>query len=670
MSVTWALPFKEKLTPEIGKERAVDPEEYRKIHEESLRDIEAFWSNVARELEWFKPWDRVLVADPQPPFYKWFVGGRLNASYLTLDRHVKGGRKNKVAIIWEGEPVDQSGNPTEVRKLTYYDLYREVNRLAYVLKNKFGLKKGDTIGIYLPMIPELPIAMLAAARLGVTFTVVFSGFTAQALADRLNDAEAKLVITADGGYRRGKVIRLKDIVDKALEQSPTVKNVIVYRRVGLTDINMVKGRDYWWHEVMADAPMNTYVEPEPVESEHPLYILYTSGTTGKPKGIVHDTGGYMVLLHATMKWVFDAREDDIHFCTADIGWVTGHSYIVFGPLLEGMTTIMFEGALDYPNPDRWWAIVERYGASILYTSPTGIRTLMRFGDDWVKKHDLSTIRLMHSVGEPINPEAWRWLWKLAGREKVPFGSTWWMTETGGILISHAPGLALVPLKPGTNGPPLPGIDADVVDDNGKPVPTGQRGYLVIKKPWPGMLLTIWKDPDRYVKTYWSKFPGMFYAGDYAVKDEDGYFWILGRADEVIKVAGHRLGTYELESALIQHPAVAEAAVVGVPDPVKGEIPVAYVVLRQGVQPTEQLRAELNNTVRELVGPIATLSNIFFVTKLPKTRSGKIMRRLVKAVVTGQPLGDVTTLEDEASVEEVKKAYEEFKAEIEKLSKQG
>ncbi|MGC9152932.1 MAG: acetate--CoA ligase [Vulcanisaeta sp.] len=670
MSVTWALPFKEKIIPEIGKERAVDPEEYKRIHQESLRDIEAFWSNIARELEWFKPWDKVLVADPQPPFYKWFVGGKLNASYLTLDRHVKGGRKNKVAIIWEGEPVDQSGNPLEVRKLTYYDLWREVNRLAYVLKNKFGLKKGDTIGIYLPMIPELPIAMLAAARLGVIFTVVFSGFTAQALADRLNDAEAKLVITADGGYRRGKVIRLKDIVDKALEQAPSVKNVIVFRRVGLNDVNMVKGRDYWWHEVMADVPMNTYVEPEPVESEHPLYILYTSGTTGKPKGIVHDTGGYMVLLHATMKWVFDAREDDIHFCTADIGWVTGHSYIVFGPLLEGMTTIMFEGALDYPNPDRWWAIVERYGATILYTSPTGIRTLMRFGDEWVKKHDLSTIRLIHSVGEPINPEAWRWLWNLAGREKVPFGSTWWMTETGGILISHAPGLALVPLKPGTNGPPLPGVDADVVDDNGNPVPPGQRGYLVVKKPWPGMLLTIWKDPDRYVKTYWSKFPGMFYAGDYAVKDEDGYFWILGRADEVIKVAGHRLGTYELESALIQHPAVAEAAVVGIPDPVKGEVPVAYVVLRQGYSPSDKLKAELNNTVRELVGPIATLSNIFFVTKLPKTRSGKIMRRLVKAVVTGQPLGDVTTLEDEASVEEVKKAYEEFKAEIEKLGKQG
>ncbi len=437
----------------------------------------------------------------------------------------------------------------------------------------------------MPMIPELPITMLAAARLGVIFTVVFSGFTAQALADRLNDAGTKLVITTDGGYRRGRVIRLKEIVDKALEQSPTVKNVIVYRRVGLNDVNMVKGRDYWWHELMSDVPANTHVEPEPVESEHPLYILYTSGTTGKPKGIVHDTGGYMVLLHATMKWVFDAREDDIHFCTADIGWVTGHSYIVFGPLLEGMTTIMYEGAPDYPSPDRWWAIVERYGATILYTSPTGIRTLMRLGDDWVKKHDLSTIRLMHSVGEPINPEAWRWLWKLVGREKVPFGSTWWMTETGGILISHAPGLALVPLKPGTNGPPLPGIDADVIDDNGNPVQPGQRGYLVIRRPWPGMLLTIWRDQDRYVRTYWSKFPGMFYAGDYAVKDEDGYFWILGRADEVIKVAGHRLGTYELESALIQHSAVAEAAVVGVPDPVRGgEIPVAYVVLKQGYQP--------------------------------------------------------------------------------------
>ncbi|BDR91637.1 acetate--CoA ligase [Vulcanisaeta souniana] len=670
MSVTWALPFKEKIIPELGGDKTVDPEEYRRIHQDSLKDIETFWSSIAKELEWFKPWDRALVADPQPPFYKWFVGGRLNASYLTLDRHVKGGRKNKVAIIWESEPADQYGNPLEIRKLTYHDLWREVNRFAYVLRNKFGLRKGDTIGIYMPMIPELPITMLAAARLGVIFTVVFSGFTAQALADRLNDAGTKLVITTDGGYRRGRVIRLKEIVDKALEQSPTVKNVIVYRRVGLNDVNMVKGRDYWWHELMSDVPANTHVEPEPVESEHPLYILYTSGTTGKPKGIVHDTGGYMVLLHATMKWVFDAREDDIHFCTADIGWVTGHSYIVFGPLLEGMTTIMYEGAPDYPSPDRWWAIVERYGATILYTSPTGIRTLMRLGDDWVKKHDLSTIRLMHSVGEPINPEAWRWLWKLVGREKVPFGSTWWMTETGGILISHAPGLALVPLKPGTNGPPLPGIDADVIDDNGNPVQPGQRGYLVIRRPWPGMLLTIWRDQDRYVRTYWSKFPGMFYAGDYAVKDEDGYFWILGRADEVIKVAGHRLGTYELESALIQHSAVAEAAVVGVPDPVRGEIPVAYVVLKQGYQPSEQLKAELNNTVREFVGPIATLSNIFFVTKLPKTRSGKIMRRLVRAVVAGQPLGDVTTLEDEASVEEVKRAYEEFKAELEKLGKQG
>jgi len=666
MSVNWALPFGEKIIPELKENSVLDPSTYKKLHEVSVSNIEEFWSRIAKEIEWFRPWDKVLVADPEPPFYKWFVGGLLNASYLTLDRHVRSWRRNKVAIIWEGEPVDNEGKPIEVRKLTYYDLYREVNRLAYALSNEFGLRKGDTVGIYLPMIPELPIAMLAAARLGITFTVVFSGFTAQALADRFGDAGVKLVITADGGYRRGRIIRLKDIVDKALEQVSTVRNVIVYRRIGLNDVNMIKGRDHWWHEVTAHVPINSYVEPIPVESEHPLYILYTSGTTGKPKGIVHDTGGYMVLLHATMKWVFDVKDEDVYWCTADIGWVTGHSYIVFGPLMEGVTGVMYEGALDYPAPDRWWSIIERYGVTILYTTPTGIRTLMKFGDDWVKKHDTSTVRLIHSVGEPINPEAWRWLWRLVGREKVPFGSTWWMTETGGILISHAPGFGLVPLKPGTNGPPLPGIDAEVVDDEGKPTQPGQRGYLVIRKPYPGMLLTIFKDPERYVKVYWSRFPGMFYTGDYAVKDEDGYIWVLGRADEVIKVAGHRLGTYEIESALIQHPAVAEASVVGVPDPIKGEVPVAYVVIKAGYQPTPQLRDELLRWVRDTVGPIATPSNLFFVTKLPKTRSGKIMRRLVRAVVTNQPLGDVTTLEDEASVEEVKRAYEEFKAEIEKL----
>lgn len=563
--------------------------------------------------------------------------------------------------------MDEKGNPKEVRKLTYYDLYREVNRVAYLLKEKYGLKKGDAIAIYLPMIPELPIFMLAAARIGVVFTVVFSGFSADALANRINDAEAKLLITADGGWRRGKVVDLKGIVDKALEKTPTIKDVIVVRRIG-NKVNMVEGRDKYFDEVIKDIPQNVYVEPERMKSEDPLYILYTSGTTGKPKGIVHDIGGYMTLLHATMKWVFDIRDDDIYWCTADIGWVTGHSYIVFGPLMEGATEIMYEGALDYPQPDRWVSIIERYGITILYTSPTAIRSFMKYGDNWVKAHITSTVRLMHSVGEPINPEAWEWLWKLVGREEVPFGSTWWMTETGGILISHLPGLYLVPMKPGTNGPPILGIEPDVINEDGKQVNLEERGYLVIKNPWPGMPLTIYKDPERYVKVYWSRFPGMFYVGDYAVKDKDGYFWILGRADEVIKVAGHRLGTYELESALIEHPAVAEAAVIGVPDPVKGEVPYAFVILRQGYTPNTQLSQEILKTVRDKVGPIATIDKILFVGKLPKTRSGKIMRRVVRAVATRAEVGDITTLEDEASVEEIKKALEEFKAEFEKINK--
>jgi acetyl-CoA synthetase len=661
MSVNWALPFSERIIPELIKEKVVDPQTYYEIHRRSLTNYVEFWEQVASELEWFKPWEKALD-DSNPPFYKWFKGGEINASYLTLDRHVKGWRKNKIAFIWEGEPIENG--KAEIKKLTYYDLYREVNRLAYLLKYKYNLRKGDSIGIYLPMIPELPISMLAASRLGLPFIVVFSGFSSKALSERLNDSEAKLLITADGGWRRGKIVPLKEIADKALEETKTVRNVLVVRRIN-NKVNMQEGRDRYLDKELMDVPKNVYVEPERMKSEDILYILYTSGTTGKPKGIVHDIGGYMTLLHATMKWVFDVRDEDIYWCGADIGWVTGHSYIVFGPLLEGVTGIIYEGALDYPEPDRWVSIIERHGVTIFYISPTAIRSFMKYGEEWVKKHDTSSVRLINSVGEPINPEAFRWMFKLVGREKVPFGSTWWMTETGGILISHSPGGFMVPMKPGTNGPPILGIDADVVDDQGNSVPVKTRGYLIIRKPWPGMPLTIYKDPERYVKTYWSRIPNSFYAGDYAVKDEDGYFWILGRADEVIKVAGHRLGTYELESALIQHEAVAESAVVGIPDPVKGEVPIAFVILRSGYKPSEELKEKLKEWVRNMVGPIATISEIYFVTKLPKTRSAKIMRRVVKAVATNSPIGDVTTLEDEASVEEVRKAYYEFKEELRK-----
>jgi len=656
------LPFDEYVYNDKWRSRTIDVKTYWEYHKRSIENLEEFWASIARELEWFRPWDRVFDSS-NPPFFKWFVGGELNLSYLAVDRHVKTWRKNKLALIWEGEPVDQTGYPTDRRKLTYYDLWREVNRAACMLHCNFGIKKGDRVTLYLPMIPELPIAMYAAWRIGAITNVVFSGFSADALADRINDSQSRLVITADGFWRRGRVVRLKEIVDKALEKAPSVENVIVYRRLGLNDVPMTEGRDWFWDRAMAGVPHNAYVEPERLESTHPSYMLYTSGTTGKPKGIVHDTGGWAVHVYATMKWVFDLKDDDIYWCTADIGWVTGHSYIVLGPMLMGATQVMYEGAPDFPQPDRWWAVIERYGVTVLYTSPTAIRTFMRFGEEWPRKHDLSTLRIIHSVGEPINPEAWRWAYRNLGYQNVAFGSTWWMTETGGIVISHAPGLYLAPMKPGTNGPPLPGFEVDVVDENGNPAPPGVKGYLVIRRPWPGMLHTIWGDPERYVKTYWSRFPGVFYAGDYAIKDRDGYIWVLGRADEVIKVAGHRLGTYELESALISHPAVAEAAVIGIPDPIKGEVPIAFVVLKQGVAGTDELRRELRQHIRNTVGPIAEPGQIYFVTKLPKTRSGKIMRRLLRAVATGAPLGDVTTLEDETSVEEAKKAYEELKKEV-------
>ncbi|HLI45672.1 MAG TPA: acetate--CoA ligase [Geobacterales bacterium] len=664
MSVNWALPFEERLLP-ADKSKLLDPKIYLELHKQTVENFKEFWAERAKELPWFKPWDRVLD-DSNPPFYKWFVGAETNASWLCLDRHVASWRKNKVAIIWEGEPLDKNGKPLEIKKYTYADLYKEVNRVAYLLKTKYNLKKGDTVTIYLPMIPELPIFMLACARLGVVFNVVFAGFSSASLSDRINDSKSALLITADGFWRNGKILHLKDIADEALKTSPTIRNVIVVRRLG-NKINIVEGRDAYLDDLLREVPENVYVEPTRLKSEDPLYILYTSGTTGKPKGQVHDIGGYMVLLDTTMKWAFDVRDEDVYWCTADIGWVTGHSYIVFGPLMEGVTEIIYEGSLTYPDAARWAAIIERYGVTILYTSPTAIRGWMKNPKEFYTRYNLASVRVMHSVGEPINPEAFRWFYEVVGKNRNHFGSTWWMTETGGLLTAHWAGLYTTPMKPGTNGMPLFGVDLEVVDDKGDPQRPEERGYLVIRKPWPGLSLTIWGDPQRFIQVYFSRFKNhYFWTGDYAVRDRDGYFWILGRADEVIKVAGHRLGTYELESTLIQHPAVAEAAVVGIPDEIKGEVPVAFVILRQGYTGDDKLATELNNLVRAKVGPIATLKTVIFVSKLPKTRSAKIMRRVVQAVATNRPIGDVTTLEDEASVDEVKKAYLEFLAEVEKI----
>jgi len=633
-----SLPFTSKFWP---------IKRYLDIYNKSLADIEAFWDEEARKLSWFKTWDKVLQWDP--PFAKWFVGGQLNAAHLCIDVHVKTWRHNKVALYWEGEPGD-------TKTLSYSDLYREVSRFASVLQN-LGVKKGDRVALYLPMTPELPISMLACARLGAPHTVVFSGFSAGALADRINDTQAKVLVTADGSFRRGKVIQLKNIVDETLAQTPSVEKVIVARRAGI-DVEMKEGRDFWSQDLLKNAKL--YVKPEPVESTHPLYILYTSGTTGKPKGIVHSTGGYMVFNHSVYKWVFNIQEDTVYWCTADVGWVTGHSSIVYAPLSHGASIVMYEGALDYPTPARKWEIVERYRVTTLYTSPTAVRMFMKYGDEWPKKHDLSSLKVLGSVGEPINPEAWSWYFEHIGGGRCPIVDTWWQTETGGIMISPAPGIELVPLKPGSATLPLPGIDVDVVDENGKPVPQGARGYLVIKRPWPGMMMTIYGDPERYKQVYWSRFLGAYFTGDYAIKDHEGYLWILGRADDVLKVAGHRLGAAELESAAVSYPALAEAAVIGKPDPLKGESIVIFAILRQGYEPSEKLASELKDHVRKVIGPIATPDEIYFVAKLPKTRSGKIMRRVLKAVAADKPPGDLTTLEDEASIEEVRRAYEELK----------
>jgi acetyl-CoA synthetase len=617
------------------------------MSKEALSDPEKFWAKQARGLDWHRPWDRVL--DWNPPFARWFSGGLLNASVNCLDRHIATDVKNKAAIIWESE----SG---ESRTLTYFQLYRLVNRFANVLKS-LGVQKGDRVTIYMPLVPELPVAMLACARIGATHSVVFSGFSSQALIDRVNDAQSKVIVTADGGFRKGKLVDLKKVVDESLVQTPSVQHVVVLRRAG-NEVRMGP-KDVWWHEAIDKVP--AFCEPEMVESTHPLYILYTSGTTGKPKGVMHGTAGYLVHLYATAKWVFDFKKDDIFFCTADIGWVTGHSYMVYAPLMHGVTEIMYDGAPDHPRPDRYWAVAEKHGATILYTTPTALRMYMKYGDAVPNSFDLSSLRLLGTVGEPINPEVWQWYFTTIGKRRRPIIDTWWQTETGGIMLSACTGIDFVPMKPGSATFPVPGVDAAVVDDNGNPVPPGTKGYIVVRKPWPGMLLSLWGDDEKYKKTYWSKFEGVYYPGDYALVDKDGYLWLLGRADDVLKVAGHRLGTMELESAFVSHRAIAEAAVASKPDTTKGESIIAFLVVKEGTTAApDALRKEIVEHIRKTVGPIATPDEVYFVGKLPKTRSGKIMRRLLKAIACGDKIGDITTLEDGAAIDEVRHAYDELK----------
>ncbi len=621
------------------------------IRQKAEFDFISFWGEQAKNLSWFSQWEKTL--DWNPPFGKWFVGGTLNACYNALDIH-QNTRAKKPAILWEGEKGDS-------RILTYKDLLDQVNKFSNALKS-LGLKKGDRVTIYLPMIPELPISMLACARIGAIHTVVFSGFSSNALKDRIDDSKSKIVITADGGYRKGSVVKLKEIVDDAIKELDCVQNVIVFER---TKINITKNpKDKLWTDLMKYS--STKCEPAHLESNHPLYILYTSGTTGKPKGVLHGTGGYLTHLYSTFKWAFDIKDSDIFFCTADIGWITGHSYVVYAPLLHGATVVMYEGAPDYPDISRMWDIVQKYKVSIFYTTPTALRMFMKFGDDIPNSFNLSTLRLLGTVGEPINPKVWKWYFKTIGKEKCPIIDTWWQTETGGMMLSPLPGIETIPLKPGSATHPIPGTDSAVVDESGAEVPSNTKGYLVIRKPWPGMLLTLWGDDDKYKTVYWAKYENSYYSGDYAIKDEDGYFWILGRADDVLKVAGHRIGTAELESSIMSHSDVAEAAVCGIPDEIKGEVIIAFVVLKQGIEKNEEsLRKEIIKVVRNGVGPIATPEQIYFVSKLPKTRSGKIMRRLLKSIAKNDTIGDVSTLEDGAAVSEVQSVFDELKKSIKK-----
>ncbi len=615
----------------VSHARIKSEAERRELCRRAEESPEAFWAEQARRLDWFKPFDKVL--EWQPPFAKWLVGGQLNASYNCIDRHLAGPRRNKAALIWEGEPGDS-------RVLTYQMLASEVARCANALK-QLGVQSGDRVAIYMPLVPEAAIAMLACARIGAIHSVIFGGFSAEALIDRINDAEAKLVITADAGWRRGQKVALKQNVDVALNRCPSVEHCLVLRRTG-DQCEMRDGRDTWWHDLVPS--QSSSCEAATLDSEHILYTLYTSGTTGKPKGVVHTTGGYLTHILATMEWVFDLKDDDIYWCTADIGWVTGHSYSVYGPLAAGATVVMYEGAPNFPHEDRWWSIVEKYRVNILYTAPTAIRTFIRWGESWPRKHDLSSLRLLGTVGEPINPEAWIWYHQVIGGGRCPIVDTWWQTETGGIMISPIPGA--VSTKPGSATLPLPGVAADIVTRDGSPVGPNQGGFLVIKRPWPGMLRTIFRDPERYQQQYFSQIDGVYFTGDGARRDEDGYFWIMGRVDDVINVSGHRLGTMEIESALVSHPLVAEAAVVGRPDPIKGQAVFAFVTLEGGRKGDDALRRELQQHVVKEIGALARPDELRFTDTLPKTRSGKIMRRLLRQIAAGdESLGDISTLED-------------------------
>ena len=624
------------------------------IRKKANSDFVSFWDEQAKNLFWFSPWKKTL--DWQPPFARWFVEGTINASYNALDVH-QDDKADKPAILWEGE----NG---ESRIITYHDMFIQVQKFSNVLKS-LGVQKGDRVTIYLPMVPELPIAMLACARIGAIHTVVFSGFSAKSIKDRIDDSKSKVVITADGGYRRGKVVKLKEVVDEAIKDFDFVEHVIVLERTK-NKIPMTL-KDKLWNDLMKDA--SDSCDAERLDSNHSLYILYTSGTTGKPKGVLHGTGGYLTHLYSTFKWAFDIKDSDVFFCTADIGWVTGHSYVVYAPLLHGATEIMYEGAPDYPDVSRMWDILQKYKVTIFYTTPTALRMFMKFGDDIPNSFDLSSLRLLGTVGEPINPKVWKWYFKIIGKEKCPIIDTWWQTETGGMLISPLPGLETIPLKPGSGTRPIPGVNIAVIDENGVDVSPNIKGYLVIKNPWPGMLLTLWGDDEKYKAVYWSKYENYYYSGDYALKDEDGYFWLLGRADDVLKVAGHRIGTAELESSIVSNIHVAESAVCGIPDDLKGEVIIAFVVLKQGVtKSSDDLQKELSDKIRNDIGAIATPKQIYFVSKLPKTRSGKIMRRLLKAIANNEKIGDVSTLEDVTAVTEVQSVFDEIQKSIKENSK--